>query len=158
MPVPDLGGLGVAELWTVWRDALEQLKSRGVLRSTGGPVGDYAEWFVAHALGLTRATYPTPGFDAETPDGTRYSVKARRWGRSDRPTRVNLGNLESAPFDRLVFVLLSDVMEVVRAVELRIDTARPLLLRDGRNTTVGRLLEADGALDVTAKLREVVPG
>jgi hypothetical protein len=156
-PKTRLEALSVAELWTVWRDAMDQLKDRGVLRSTGGPVGDYGEWLVARALGLTREKYPNPGFDAIAPDGTRYSVKARRWGRIKPPTRVALGLLDTDSFDRLVLVVFTDAMEVHRAVDLPIDTVRTLLLRDGRNTSVGRIFGAPEARDLTGVLRAVVP-
>lgn len=155
--IPSLDRLTVPQLWTVWRDAMEHLKTHGVLRSTGGPVGDYAEWLVARALGLTRQSYPNPSVDAIAADGTRYSVKARRWGRVKPPTRVSLSTLEGESFDRLVLVIFSDAMEVQQAVELQFATVRTLLLRDGRNSTVRRILGAPGARDLTELLRAVVP-
>jgi hypothetical protein len=143
---------------SVWRDALDALEASGVLRSTGGPVGDYAEWLVATALGLTRVPYPTPAIDALAADGIRYSVKARRWGRTDRPTRVRIGDLDRSVFDVLVFVLLTDDMAIERAVALPYATLRGLLLSNERDTTVGRLLGAPEARDLTDELRVVVPG
>ena len=149
--------LTIPELWALWREALGQLQSRGVLRSTGGPVGDYAEWLVARAFGLARQSYPNPDYDVTAPDGTRYSVKARRWGRAARPTRVHVGRLDGDRFEYLVFVLLTDAMNVERAVRVPIAAVRSLVLRDGVNSTVGRLLGEPLAVDVTQELRAVRP-
>lgn len=147
----------VHDLWGQRRDALAELKSRGVLRSTGGPVGDYGEYLVATAFGLERASYPNPRWDAKAADGTRYSVKARRWSRTQRPTRVRLGTCDHASFDRLVLVLFDDRMAVLNAVDLPAASVIPLALGSGAATytTVGRLLNCPDAVDCAEALRQV---
>lgn len=147
----------VADLWAQWRDALTELKRRGVLRSTGGPVGDYAEYLVATAFGLERASYPNPHWDAKAADGTRYSVKARRWSRKQRPTRVRIGVCDETSFDRLVLVLFDDGMTILQAVVLPVTAVLPLALGSGAATytTVGRLLGSPDAVECAAELRRV---
>jgi hypothetical protein len=147
----------VADLWAKWRDALAELKRRGVLRSTGGPVGDYAEYLVATAFGLERASYPNPHWDAKSADGTRYSVKARRWSRKQRPTRVRIGDGDETSFDLLVLVLFDEGMTVLQAVTLPISAVRALALGSGSATytTVGRLLGSPDAVDCTDALKRV---
>jgi hypothetical protein len=82
---------------------------------------------------------------------TGISVKARRWGRKQRPTRVRLCDLAVDPFDRLVFVLFGDAMQVKSAVELAIDDVRAIAIGTGpwTYTTVGRILAASSRVDRT---------
>lgn len=94
-----LSSNSAATLWLLYREVLAELKRRGVLRSTGGPVGDYGDYLVVRALRLKRASYPSPAYDAAASDGLTYSIKARRWGRTERPTRVQVGSLVGHPFD-----------------------------------------------------------
>lgn len=147
----------VADLWMQWRDALAELKRRGVLRSTGGPVGDYAEYLVAMAFDLERAPYPNPHWDAKAADGTRYSVKARRWSRKQRPTRVRIGDGDETSFDLLVLVLFDEGMTVLEAVALPVTAVRALALGSGSATytTVGRLLGSPNAVDCKEALQRV---
>src|SRR5262245_25858891 len=104
MTEPDTSGSlqrsSTRDLWRRWRDVLSELRKRGVLRSTGNPVGDYAEYLVAEAFGLKRFAGPNPAIDAIAPDGTRYSIKARRWEPGNlRPTRVSLHGFRADAFD-----------------------------------------------------------
>ena len=147
----------VADLWVQWRDALAELKRRGVLRSTGGPVGDYAEYLVAMAFDLDRAPYPNPHWDAKAADGTRYSMKARRWSRKQRPTRMRIGDGDQTSFESLVLVLFDEGMTVLQAVTLPVAAVRALILGSGSATytTVGRLLGSPHAVDCTDALERV---
>jgi hypothetical protein len=49
--VPDLSLFSNAGLFSFYRAILSELKSRGVIRTENAPVGDYAEYLVAIALG-----------------------------------------------------------------------------------------------------------
>ena len=74
--------------------------------------------------------------------------------------RTMSSSAKAAPdesFDQLVLVIFTDAMEVHQAVELPLATVRTLLLRDGRNCTVRRILGAPGARDLTEMLKAVVP-
>jgi hypothetical protein len=48
---PDLSALSEPGLFSLYRAILAELKSRGVIRTENAPVGDYAEYLVATALG-----------------------------------------------------------------------------------------------------------
>ena len=65
-------------LLALYATILDELRDRGIVRSTNNPVGDYAEYLVATALGLRLADNATSGFDAIGPDDLLYQVKARR--------------------------------------------------------------------------------
>ena len=49
--VPDLSTFSESDLFSMYRAILSELKSRGVIRTENAPVGDYAEYLVATALG-----------------------------------------------------------------------------------------------------------
>ncbi len=49
----------------------------GVLRTRGGPLGDYAEWLMEYLFGLKRACASNQkGWDAKDEYGRRYQIKA----------------------------------------------------------------------------------
>lgn len=147
------------QLWRTWRDALRTLHDRGVLRSTGGPVGDYGEWLVAQALGLERASYPNPAFDAVDRAGARYSIKTRRWGRAKPPTRIAIADLTPGLFEYLVFLLVDDEMRVLRCVQLPFEAVREIALasRGAPFTTRNRVLKHPAGVDLTARLQAAEP-
>ena len=48
-----LTSLSDIELLSLHSEILTQLRFRGVIRTKNNPVGDYAEWLVSNALGMT---------------------------------------------------------------------------------------------------------
>jgi hypothetical protein len=48
---PDLSAFSDSGLFSLYRAILSELKCRGVIRTENAPVGDYAEYLVATALG-----------------------------------------------------------------------------------------------------------
>jgi hypothetical protein len=48
---PDLSTLSQADLFSLYRAILSELKGRGVIRTENAPAGDYAEYLVATAVG-----------------------------------------------------------------------------------------------------------
>lgn len=49
--VPDLSTVSDSGLFSLYQAILGELKHRGVIRTENAPVGDYAEYLVATALG-----------------------------------------------------------------------------------------------------------
>jgi hypothetical protein len=49
--MPDLSTFSESGLFSLYRAILSELKDRGVIRTENVPVGDYAEYLVATALG-----------------------------------------------------------------------------------------------------------
>jgi hypothetical protein len=106
---------------------LDELLHRGVIRSTNQPLGDYAEYLVAAALGLALAGNSTSGFDAIGPDGVRYQVKSRRL--TAKNTSRQLGfmrgmDAQDDPFDVLVGILFGADFRVERAALVPIAVVR----------------------------------
>ena len=102
------------------RTILGELRDREVLRTKNAPVGDYAEWLVARALGVQRLEADsTASYELESEEFGKVQVKSRivattrRWGSvSDRP-------IPSDKFDHAALVLINAVdYTVQRAVML----------------------------------------
>lgn len=105
----------VAELMRLYADVLEELRSRRVLRTANGPVGDYAEYLFANAFDWTLASNSAAHHDAIDPAGTRYQIKARRVGGVGSRQLGALRCLPDAHFDLLAAVLFDRDMQVLRA-------------------------------------------
>lgn len=73
-----LNALNNLELLSLHSEILTQLRSRGVIRTKNNPVGDYAEWLVSNALGMTLLSNSSAGADAIDADGLKVQIKARR--------------------------------------------------------------------------------
>lgn len=72
-----LNALNNLELLSLHSEILTQLRSRGVIRTKNNPVGDYAEWLVSNALGMTLLSNSSAGADAIDADGLKVQIKAR---------------------------------------------------------------------------------
>lgn len=84
----------IPELLAGYAATLVELRRRGVLRTNNAPVGDYAEWLLAHALGGTLAhSTSAKSYDLTLPDRGRVQVKARLV--TDPP---GVGQLQTSPF------------------------------------------------------------
>jgi hypothetical protein len=150
----------VKDLLHAYRQSVEALKDRGVIRSSK-VLADYAEWLATTALHLTLVEGGAQkGFDAVDPEtGLTYQVKARQvvlpYMQSDL---LGQGNLDGTPFDLLVGILVGADYEVIRAaivplavVRLR---ARPIAYNNGyRIHMASGLLSQPGVRDITAEVR-----
>jgi hypothetical protein len=155
----DYTSLTTAELLTISRKVLQELRSRAVLRTANAPAGDYAEYLVQGAYGGTLAPNSEKSWDVLTDDGRKLQVKCRALSRG-RGTML-FSPFRSFNFDAAVFVLLSgEDLVVVSATEVPTPTVRSIAsFRAHVNGHVvskrdlDRALALD-ALDVTSRLRE----
>ena len=102
---PDLSALSESGLFSLYRAILRELKSRGVIRTENAPVGDYAEYLVATALGGQMAPNSEKAWDVLGHDGEKLQVKARVV--SDPAGPVAAVPVPFLGFDSAVIVLLS---------------------------------------------------
>jgi hypothetical protein len=144
-------------------DLLDELRRRGVVRSSNNPVADYAEALVAKAFRLDLAKTVATGYDAQDPrTGETYQVKARRltdFNKSRQRGVIRKLDAANPPFDYLVGVLFERDFRVLRAALVpfvtvvtqaaRVDYvgAWRLILRDD-------VWNLDSVTDVTAPLRQ----
>lgn len=115
--MPDVSTFSESDLFSFYRAILAELKSRGVIRTENAPVGDYAEYLVAAALGGRLAPKSEKSWDVVLrDDGEKLQVKARVVSDPAEPGQLQLSPFRSFDFDFAVIVLLSTTdYAVVRA-------------------------------------------
>lgn len=115
----DLANLQTKDLLRLQSEVIAELRTRGVLRTMNNPVGDYAEWLVASALGLILAKNSAAGYDAVSVDGKKFQIKARRANPTNKSRQLGvIRNLDKGDFDELIAVIFSESYEVVEAVSI----------------------------------------
>lgn len=105
--LPDLSAFSESGLFSLYRAILTELKRRGVIRTENAPVGDYAEYLVATALGGQLAPNSEKSWDVLGNDGEKLQVKARVVSEPAEPGQLQLSPFRSFEFDSAVIVLLS---------------------------------------------------
>ena len=103
----DLSTFSDSGLFSLYRSILSELKHRGVIRTENAPVGDYAEYLVASALGGQLAPNSEKSWDVLAKDGQKLQVKARVVSEPAEPGQLQLSPFRSFGFDFAVIVLLS---------------------------------------------------
>jgi len=97
-----LASLNVGSVLDLFVAVADDLKRRGITRSTNNPVADLAELYFEQALGLSRAPKSTKGYDATDPEGRRYEIKGRRLTRDNLSRELSaIRNIEGEHFDFL---------------------------------------------------------
>jgi hypothetical protein len=76
-PGVDLDRCSVPELLQLSREILRELRTRGIVRSSNAPAGDYAELLVQRATRGDLAPKSQKSWDVMTPNDRRLQVKAR---------------------------------------------------------------------------------
>jgi hypothetical protein len=115
----NLANLQTKDLLKLQSEVISELRVRGVLRTMNNPVGDYAEWLVASALGLKLAKNSAAGHDAESEAGKKIQIKARRLSHKNKSRQLGaIRNLDKGDFDELVAVIFNESYEVVEAVSI----------------------------------------
>ena len=160
----DFATRSTSDLLGYFAAILDELKARGVVRTRNNPVADYAEWLVAKTFGVALMGNSSSGYDAKSPAGERFQIKARRLDspRGSRQLSV-IRNLDATQFDFLMAVLFDrhfGVMEaykVPHSVIARFSRFSPhqnghiLVLR-------GDVLAALGVENITPLLRRAAAG
>lgn len=115
------------ELLLAYASLMEELRSRGIVRSSNNPVADFTEFLVARALGLTLEGKSVAGHDATDMSGIRYQIKGRRPTEHNRSVQLGImRNLSSRPFDLLAAVIYSPTFSVAYAGLIPIEVVSEL--------------------------------
>lgn len=153
-------GLSVRDLLNTHSAVLDELRRRGIVRSTNNPTGDYAEWLVSSKLGLTLTGPSAKGFDATDAGNARYQIKARHVHARNVSTQLSpIRNLAGNDFDFLVAVVFDSAWNVSLAA--RFTHSAVLRLANYRKHVNGHvmhvhrsMLAVSGVEDITDVLRD----
>jgi hypothetical protein len=137
----------------------EELRRRGVIRSSNNPIGDLAEHLFCRAFGWKQAPSSKRGADATDAAEVRYQIKGRRLTPHNNSRQLGaLRELLAHGFDVLAAVLFQEDYRILwaaliphaRVVDLakRVErtNSRRFLLRDA-------VWSVPGVREVTADLR-----
>ncbi len=151
----DITALTDRELLEAHCKVMEELRTRGVVRSSNNPVADYTETIVARALGAVLESNSKAGYDAVSPTGVRYQIKGRRLTSQNTNTQLSaIRNLDKAPFDALVPVVYDKDLVVQYAAIIPLDLVRRLgKFYAHTNSTIFHfrrsVLQEGGVVDIT---------
>jgi hypothetical protein len=139
----------------------DELRDRGVTRSSNNPTGDLAEYLFCKAFGWAQAGNSHANVDAVDSDGKRYQIKGRRLTRHNKSRQLSaIRDLHGGHFDFLAGVLFNEDCTILRAAliphSVAMDRAKfvehtnshKFMLRDD-------IWSADGVTDVTKELQAV---
>ena len=157
----DLTGLTPPQLLVLHSKLADELRARGITRSSNNPTGDLAEYLFCRAFGWEQADNSQAKVDAVGPDGTRYQIKGRRITRFNKSRQLSaIRDMAGSHFDFIAGVLFNEDFTVMRAALIPHATVLERSTYVGHTNSHRFLLrdsiwEADGVLDVTIELRDV---
>ncbi len=152
----ELSSRPLSGLLALYGDIPQELVRRKVCRSTNNPAADLAESLVVEALGLSRATKSTKGYDAVDTSGRRYEIKSRRVTRQN-PSRLLsvIRDLKARHFHFLAGVLFREDFSFDKACLIPFDIVlRRSKYKDHVN---GHLLELKDDLWQVAGVTDISP-
>lgn len=142
-------------------EVADELRKRGITRSSNNPTGDLAEYLFCKAFQWSSADNSHANIDAVGPDNLRYQIKGRRITRFNKSRQLSaIRDMAGSHFDYLAGVLFREDYTVFRAalvphaVALTHATfvqhtnSHRFLLRDD-------IWRAAGVRDVTSELKAV---
>jgi hypothetical protein len=157
----DLSGISAAALLALHAQVADELRLRGITRSSNNPTGDLAEYLCCKAFAWSQAGNSNRSIDAVDSNGIRYQIKGRRMTRYNNSRQLSaIRNLDGAHFDFLAGVLFNEDYTVMRAALIphavalerasfvEYTNSHKFMLRDD-------VWSAAGVRDVTAELRAV---
>lgn len=157
----ELTNLKPSELLALHAQVSDELRARGITRSSNNPTGDLAEYLCCKAFGWAQAGNSNRSIDALDAEGIRYQIKGRRITRYNNSRQLSaLRDLDGAHFDFLVGVLFNEDYTILRAALIpyavalqrasfvKYTNSHKFMLRDD-------VWDAAGVQDATAQLRAV---
>ncbi|MGA3094626.1 MAG: hypothetical protein ABSD79_04495 [Dehalococcoidales bacterium] len=117
----DISRLKDTELLGLYADLMEELRHRGILRTSNNPVADYAEYVAVERLHLIRSEKEEKGCDATDNKGKRYQIKGRRLTRHNASRQLGvIRNIEKDLFNSLIVVIFAEHFELMEIWQISI--------------------------------------
>ena len=158
----DVEELSPAELLLLHGRIAEELRRRGITRTSNNPTGDLAEFLFCKAFGWHQHHNSKANIDAVDDAGQRSQIKGRRVTRHNGSRQLSaIRELESGHFDFLAGVVFDEDYTVLRAaiVPRELVTARATFVkRTNSHKFVLRddVWDAPGVQDVTAQMQAAI--
>ena len=112
----DLSSLAPLQLLALHARVSDELRARGITRSSNNPNGDLAEFMFCKAFEWNQAGNSHPSIDAIDSIGARYQIKGRRITRFNKSRQLSaIRNLVGGHFDYLAGILFDEDYSVLRA-------------------------------------------
>lgn len=115
----------VKQLFKLYSEIIEELRNRGVVRSSNNPVADYAEYLACKDFKLSLVRKSQKSYDCVDKNNLKYQVKARR--NTQHNTRNQLGVIRSLDFDYLLVYIFNHDFTVKVRYKISIDEIRKLI-------------------------------
>lgn len=118
MPYPaiTLSSFDARELLKLHSAVAEELRKRGITRSSNNPTGDLAEYIFCKAFDWSQVPNSNANVDAIAADGVRYQIKGRRVTRYNQSRQLSaIRDFEEDHFDFLAGVIFAEDYTVLRA-------------------------------------------
>ena len=94
----------------------DELRTRGITRSSNNPTGDLAEYLFCRAFGWQQGGKSQANVDAVSADGVRYQIKGRRITQFNSSRQLSaIRDLGGGHFDFLAGVLFDEDYSIMRA-------------------------------------------
>jgi len=104
------------ELLSIHGRISEELRERGVTRSSNNPTGDLAEYFFCKAFGWKQLPNSNSNIDATDERGARFQIKGRRMTRHNESRQLSaIRDLSGEHFDFIAAVLFLEDYRILRA-------------------------------------------
>ena len=118
----DLAPLGATELLKLHARVSDELRVRGITRSSNNPTGDLTEFLFCRAFGRSQAGNSNANVDAANPGGVRYQIKGRRITPQDSSRQMSaIRDLQGSNFDFLTRTLFNRDYSILRAAIVPIE-------------------------------------
>ena len=118
-PALRLSGRPIPELFDMYTAIGDELRQRGIMRTSNNLVGDLAEFIFSRAMGWTLERNSKEAVDAVDALGTRYQIKGRRLTPQNSSRQLGaLRKLDTDNFDMLAAILFNPDYSVQRAILL----------------------------------------
>lgn len=112
----NLAGLSPSALLALHAQVADELRSRGITRSSNNPTGDLAEYLFCKSFGWTQSGNSNRSIDAVDSGGVRYQIKGRRITRFNNSRQLSaIRDLAGAHFDFLAGILFNEDYTVMKA-------------------------------------------
>jgi hypothetical protein len=111
----DLAILTPPQLLVLHSQVADELRERGIIRSSNNPTGDLAEYLFCMAFGWKQAGNSQANVDAIDQNGIRYQIKGRRTTRHNKSRQLSaIRDMAGSHFDFLAGVLFNEDYTVLR--------------------------------------------